>query len=93
MISLTSPKITSFTCTGMFVRLNMEIHRPTVPSISAASPTVNGVVITKSPTRKTEAYARRVVNEAVSRANVVTYAATAAPAARNRGMSSQLSRR
>ena len=55
VISLTSPKIMSFTCTGMLVRLNIEIHWPALPSISCASPTVNGVVITNSPTRNTDA--------------------------------------
>ena len=38
---------------------------------------MNGVVITNRPTRKTDAYARRVVNDAVSIASVVTYAAIA----------------
>src|SRR5215204_4022159 len=86
---LTSPKITSFTCTGMFVRLNIDTHCPAVPPICSANPTVNGVVITNRPTRNTDAYARRVVNDAVSIASVVEYSANAAPAARNRGASSQ----
>ena len=80
VISLISPKMMSFTCTGMFVRLNIEIHCPAAPSISSARPTVNGVVMTNSPTRNTDAYARRVVNDAVSSASVVAYAAIASPA-------------
>src|SRR5690606_2462059 len=72
VISLVAPKITSFTCTGMFVRLNIEIHAPRVPPISCDRPAVNGVVTAKSPTRKIDAYARRVVNDAVSIASVTT---------------------
>src|SRR5688500_12038109 len=71
VISPALPKITSFTCTGMLLSVNIEIQRPAAPPISSDTPIVKGVVITSSPTRKTEAYARRLVNDAVNSAMVV----------------------
>ena len=46
-----SPKITSFTCSGMSVRLNIEIHWPALPLERLGQSAVNGVVMIRTARR------------------------------------------